>query len=92
MEIQQKDNGERGMFFVEIESKIVAEMVYSWRGNDSIIIEHTEVDESLEGRGVGKQLVKKAVEFAREKGIKIIPMCTFAKSVLKKTSSYSDVL
>ena len=92
MEIEQKDNGAKGLFFVEIEGKIVAEMVYSWRGQDRIVIEHTEVDESLEGKGVGKLLVKKSVEFAREKDIKIIPICSFAKSIFQKTSAYNDVL
>ena len=92
MEIEQKDNGAKGLFFVEIEGKIVAEMVYSWRGQDRIVIEHTEVDESLEGKGVGKLLVEKSVEFAREKDIKIIPICSFAKSIFQKTFAYNDVL
>ncbi len=43
-----------------------------------MIIEHTEVDESLEGKGVGKQLVHTAVEYARTHNIKIstaVPLC-----------------
>ena len=92
MEIQQKDNGERGKFFVEMEDQIVGEIIYSWQGHDRIIIEHTEVDESLKGKGIGKQLVEKSVEFAREKGIKVVPICTFAKAVFHKTPEFSDVL
>ncbi len=34
----------------------------------------------------------KAVAFAREKNIKIIPLCPFAKKVFDKTPEYSDVL
>jgi hypothetical protein len=33
---------------------------------------------------VGYQLVKKAVDYAREKQIKIMPLCPFAKSVFDK--------
>jgi predicted GNAT family acetyltransferase len=44
------------------------------------------------GKGFGKMMVMKAVEYAREKGIKILPLCPFAKSVFDKTPEISDVL
>ncbi len=80
------------MFYIEQEGKTVAEMTYSWAGADKIIIDHTEVNERLKGQGAGKELVGRAVEFAREKGLKIIPLCPFARSVFNKTPEYSDVL
>lgn len=80
------------MFYIEQEGKTVAEMTYSWAGADKIIIDHTEVNESLKGKGAGKELVGRAVEFAREKGLKIIPLCPFARNVFNKTPEYSDVL
>ena len=92
MEIQQKDDGKTGMFFIEQDGKNVAELVYSWRGKDRIVIEHTGVEDVLKGKGAGKDLVAKSVEFAREKGIKIIPICSFAKSIFEKTEEYEDVL
>jgi uncharacterized protein len=92
MVIQQKDDGKTGMFFIEQEDGIVAELVYSWRGKDQIIIEHTEVDDVLKGKGAGKELVSKSVEFAREKGVKIVPLCPFAKSIIDKTKEFQDVL
>jgi predicted GNAT family acetyltransferase len=92
MEIQQKDNAKTGMFFIEHEGKKVAKMIYTWAGDDRIIIEHTEVDDILKGQGAGKALVAKSAEFAREKGIKIVPICSFAKSVFSKIKEYQDVL
>ena len=92
MEIQQKDNGKKGAFFIEQQGEIVAEMTYVWTGKTGIIIDHTEVDEKLKGQGAGKQLVIKAVEFAREKGLKIMPICTFAKRFFDKEIAYRDVL
>lgn len=47
--------------------------------------------ESLQGQGVGKQLVKAAVEYARENDLKILATCPFAKGVLEKTTEYHDV-
>ncbi len=92
MEIKQKDNGQKGMFYIELDGETVAEMTYVWAGEGKIIIDHTEVASSLEGKGAGKQMLAKAVEFARKKHIKIIPLCPFAKSVFEKVSDYQDVL
>lgn len=92
MEVKQKENGERGQFFIEKEGVFLAQMTYVWAGKDRIIIDHTEVNEALKGMGAGKQMVSKAVDFAREKGIKIIPLCPFARSVFDKVKEFSDVL
>lgn len=92
MNIQQNDNGKRGRFFIEQDGRTVAKMTYSWAGESRIIIDHTEVDASLKGRGVGKQLVAQAVSFARERNIKILPLCPFARSVFEKVPEYQDVL
>ena len=92
MKIQQEDNGKKGVFFIEENGEVVAEMTYVWSGEDKIIIDHTEVSEKLGGKGIGKQLVNRAVEMAREKQIKILSLCPFANKVFDKTEDYKDVL
>ena len=92
MEIQNKKVGNKGIFYIEQDKKIVAEMVYTMPAADKMIIEHTEVSEKLQGQNVGFQLVKNAVEFARANKIKIIPLCTFTNSVFKKRPEFADVL
>lgn len=92
MEILQNDDGNKGVFYVMQERKTLAEMTYVWAGTDRIIIDHTDVDISLKGRGIGKQMVTKAVEFARVKDIKIVPLCPFTRSVFDKVKEFSDVL
>jgi uncharacterized protein len=67
-------------------------MTYTWAGTDRILIDHTEVNEAIRGKNVGKQMLFKAVSFARDKGIKIIPLCPFAASVFRKVSEIKDVL
>jgi predicted GNAT family acetyltransferase len=86
MEILQRDDESKGTFYVEEKSKKLAEMTYVWTGTTRIIIDHTEVNETLKGKGIGKQLVTKAVNFAREKSIKIIPLCSIAKSWFNRVS------
>ena len=92
MIIQNKKVGNKGIFYVEKDKKIVAEMIYNMPSADKMIIEHTEVSEALEGQGAGGQLVHEAVKYARANNIKIIPLCPFANSVFKKKPEYEDVL
>ena len=92
MEIQNKKAGTKGMFYVENDKTTLAKMVYTMPSPDKMIIEHTEVSEDLKGQNVGFQLVKTAVEFAREQNIKIIPLCPFANSVFKRKPEFADVL
>ena len=91
-EVQLKINDKNGAFFIEINAKQEALMTFVFAGDDKIIIDHTEVNPGNNGKGFGKKMVAKAVEFAREKGIKIIPLCPFAKSVFDKTPEFKDVL
>jgi uncharacterized protein len=92
MQILHKDNGIEGKFYIEIDHIEEAEMTYIWQESDTMVITHTGVNESLKGMGAGKQLVVKAVEYAREKGIRILPLCPFAKSIFDKVESLRDVL
>lgn len=67
-------------------------MSYIFAGDAKFIIEHTEVHPSHEGQGLGRKLVQAGVDFAREKELKIIPLCTYAKSIFDKTPAYNDIL
>ena len=92
MTVQHKKNGNKGMFFVEFDGEVAAEMVYSTASGDKMIIEHTEVDDVLRGRNIGYELVHAGVEYARHHHLKIIPICPFARAVFDKKPDFRDVL
>jgi uncharacterized protein len=93
MLIQHKQTDNRGMFFVQPEGEdILAEMIYLKHDPETMIIEHTQVDEELQGQNVGFLLVSTAVEYARNHHLKIVPMCTFTKAVIDKKPEFRDVL
>ena len=91
-EVQLKINDNKGFFHIDVSGKHEAMMTFVYAGENKIIIDHTEVNPGNEGKGFGKKMVTKAVEYARENGIKIIPLCPFAKSVFDKTPDFKDVL
>lgn len=92
MEVLHQNNSDKGKFYVLVDGVEQAEMTYVWAGTDKFIIDHTEVDASLAGKGVGKQLVAASVDFARKQNVHIIPLCPFAKKVFDKTLDWADVL
>jgi predicted GNAT family acetyltransferase len=92
MEIQQINDTRRGYFEAIEDGKEAGKMTYTWAGDSKFIIDHTEVNEGFNGKGVGKKLVMAAVEYARTNNLKIIPLCPFAKSVFDKVEEIRDVL
>ena len=91
-EIRHLQEGKRGAFAYFIDGKLLAEMVYIMYSAKRMIIEHTEVDESLKGQNIGKRLLESLVHFVREHEIKVVPYCPFAKAMLEKTLEWQDIL
>lgn len=91
-EVLLKINDTKGFFYIDVDGKHEAMMTFVFAGEDKIIIDHTEVNPGNEGKGFEKKMVTKAVEYAREHHIKIIPLCSFAKSVFDKIPEFIDVL
>lgn len=92
MKINQVETGVKGAFEALENEEKAGTVTYTWAGQDKIIIDHTEVAETFGGQGVGKALVMAAVDFARAKNIKIMPLCPYAKSVFQKDKTLEDVL
>lgn len=84
MEIRE---GHNKFYINDEQGKQIAEIVFVPTGENLAIIEHTDVDESLKGQGIGKQLVAKVVEKMRREKRKIIPLCPFAKHEFDKRGS-----
>src|ERR671918_594792 len=47
-------------------------------------IEYVEVSPQLRGTGLGRQLVEKAVAFAQETKLKVVPICSYARAVIQR--------
>ena len=92
-EILHEENGRHGAFYIERDGKRIAEQTYTLRqGGKAASIDHTEVDDSLRGQGIAKQLTVASVEWARKTGRKLIPICPFAKAVIERDPSLQDVV
>lgn len=91
MKIQQDTSENSSCFYIEEDNKAKAQLDYEIRDKNTLLIMHTEVDGNLNGKGIGKQLVAAAVEYARNNSLKVNAACTFAKKVLDRTKEFADV-
>jgi len=90
--IERHDKESKGYVKAVENNILVGQMTYSKADDGKIIINHTEVNPAFSGKGVGKKLLMNLVEFAREKQLKIIPLCTFAKAMFARDKNIGDVL
>jgi predicted GNAT family acetyltransferase len=64
---------------------------YKLSGHNLFLI-HTEVPKELEGKGVGGAIVQKALQYAKDNGYKIVPLCVFVQSYLKRHKEWDDIV
>ena len=59
---------------------------------DRIALLHTEVPAPLEGQGLAAKLTRTALDFARSHRLRVVPLCPYASSFLRKHREYHDLL
>jgi predicted GNAT family acetyltransferase len=77
--------------FVATLDGVQAELDYEQHGQ-VLCLTHTGVPPSIGGRGVGANLVRTALDYARAKGLKVVPSCTYAAAFIERHPQYADLL
>lgn len=90
-DIQQKETEGKGMFYIEKNGEMVAQLTYTLDDNNVMTLDHTETDPDETGQGLASNLVKHSVEYARDNNLKIDPLCDYAAAQFKRHKSYREV-
>jgi uncharacterized protein len=85
-----RDNKAEHRFELEAEGAL-AIAAYRLSGQ-RIVFTHTEVPEALEGRGIGKRLIRGALEHVRREGLKVVPACPFVRHYIETHPEEQDLL
>jgi len=60
---------------------------------DRIAVLHVEVDQHLEGHGLGRELVDDVLDDARRRGLLVLPRCPFTRKVIAENQgAYLDLV
>ncbi|MBC3784508.1 GNAT family N-acetyltransferase [Spirosoma utsteinense] len=65
---------------------------YTQVDDETLALVHTEVDPSLEGQGIGSQLVKGALDYIDRNNLKIVPLCRFVSVYIKRHPDWDRVV
>ncbi len=57
-----------------------------------IVFLHTEVPDELEGQGIGGQLAKAGLEYARAEGLGVVSECPFVSSYIQRHPQYQELV
>ena len=57
--------------------------------DDVVTMVHTDVEPAFEGEGVGSELVKGALDDARERGLTVRPLCPFVADWIRRHPEYA---
>ena len=86
-----RDNPDRHRFEIDLGDGTFAIAEYTLRPG-KIMFTHTEVPEAHEGKGIGTTLMRFALDAARERGLKVIPICPFFAACMRKHAEVQDLL
>lgn len=59
---------------------------------DVVSFTHTEVPEEMEGQGIGTRLVAGALDDVRNRGLKVVPVCSFVRHYVETHADVQDLL
>jgi predicted GNAT family acetyltransferase len=68
------------------------ELVYRDRGENVVAFLHTEVDPNVQRRGLGSVLVAAALDDARRRGLRVVPVCPFIDVYVRRHPEYGDLV
>ena len=84
------NNPEKFRFEV-VSGSLISKLDYRL-GRNRIALVHTEVPEELQGQGIGSDLVRTALEHAREKELTVLPYCPFVAAYLERHPEFNDLV
>jgi predicted GNAT family acetyltransferase len=91
MDTQVVDVPEKGRFEVRVGDRVVGLASYHVDGS-TMTLPHTEVDPSMGGRGIGKALVAGVLDAARDRGLTVLPYCSFVRHYIQQHPDTIDLV
>jgi predicted GNAT family acetyltransferase len=90
-QVELRRNDAEGCYEVHVGNQRVGLATFQDLGY-AVDLPHTEVHPSMNGRGLGGQLVRFALDDARAMGRKVIPSCPFVATFIKRHPEYADLV
>ncbi len=84
------DNAGRSRFEM-VQEGSVTHLDYAREGG-LIRLLYIEVPRELQGRGFAAVLLREVLAWARERGLQVVPVCSYVQIFMRRHSEYDDLL
>jgi len=89
--IAVQDNPGESRYELLLDEQVVGEILYR-SAPDHVVLLHTEVLPSFEGKGLGARLVAGALDDIRARGLRVVPFCPFVRAYIRRHPEYADLV
>lgn len=89
--IEVADAPGRNRYELSVNGDVVGYTAYHARPG-LVAFVHTEVDEQFQGRGIGDQVIRFALEDARARGLAVLPFCPFVKAFIERHREFETLV
>jgi len=90
--VTREDGSDAREFVLRVDGERLGSLDYTLPDAAVMRIEYVEVAPELRGSGLGRQLVAAAVDWARDSGRQIVPICGYARAVITRDPVMSKLL
>ena len=91
-DVDVRDNPDESRFEVWFDGDLAGFTVYEERAEATWAFVHTEIDPAFEGHGLGSALVREAMTAMADRGVAVLPYCSFVKEWLAKHPEHLGVV
>ena len=84
------DNEEAKQYEFHVDGKIPR--IEYIKTKNKIYLTHTEVPKGMEGKGIGKALVKAVLDDIKSNGLELVPLCPFVALFIKRNPEYKTLV
>ncbi|GLK66260.1 N-acetyltransferase [Paracoccus kondratievae] len=90
--VAHEDQGNSGRYVVTLPG-VEGEAELTWRsaGPGIIVADHTYAPDSMRGTGAASAMVQRLIADARERGLRIIPACSYVRAQFRRHPEWSDL-
>lgn len=89
--VEHEEHNGRGRYVMYLPDGTEGEMTYLRRDAVTIIADHTGVPPQYRGQGIAEKLVAAAMDDARGKGQKIVPVCSYVVAQFRRHPEWADL-
>ena len=91
MDTEFVDTADHHRYELRSGDEVVGFIDYRLR-DEVITLVHTEVDPAHNGQGHAATLARGALDDARSRGLKVVPLCPYVASYITKHPEYADLV